>query len=283
MARTWNVSSLDGNHLSRYLREIRGYHPLSSDEERKLAERIREGDTEARDALARANLRFVVSVAKQYVGKGLCLLDLICEGNVGLLKAAEKFDGTRGIRFISYAVWWIRQAILEALSRHSRTVRLPLSQVAALGQIGKASRALEQEYARNVTPGEIADEMGIREDRIRHTLEATQPIVSLDTSWEDEEGMSLLDVVEDPGLLPDEEAMDQVQKEDLEIALASLDVRQAEVLRLYFGLGERENLTLEQIAGEYGLTRERIRQIKDRALMKLRRCVPGRRLASYLE
>jgi len=277
-----SVSSLDGKQLSRYLREIREYEPLSSDEEQTLAERIRGGDTGARDELVRANLRFVVSVAKKYTGKGLCLLDLISEGNVGLLKAAEKFDGTRGIRFISYGVWWIRQAILEALSRHSRTVRLPLSQVAALGQIGRASKALEQEYARSVTPEEIGDKIGLREDRIRDTMAATQPVVSLDVSWE-EEGMALLDIVKDRGPSPDEETMDRVQKEDLETALSCLDTRQAEVLRLYFGLGDRENLTLEQIAGQYGLTRERIRQIKDRALTKLRRCHSGRRLASYLE
>lgn len=283
LARASDVRSLKKELLSLYFQEIRKYEPLSSEEERNLAERIARGDTKARDALVRANLRFVVSVAEQYKGKGMGLSDLICEGNLGLLKAVEKFDGARGVRFISYAVWWIRQTILEALARHSRTVRLPLNQVAMLGQIGRACAELEQECARSVTAGEIAYEMGLQEDQIRDTLMVGQNALSLDAPRAEEDERCLLDLVEDPHPSPEEEAMGRLEEEDLENAVSSLSPREGEVLRWYFGLGGRESLTLEEIAGQYGLTRERIRQIKDRALERLRRCPRRRKLESYSE
>ena len=283
MTHTSDISSLQEKPLSQYFQDIQGYKPLSSEEEWELAERIERGDTQARDALVQANLRFVVTVAKEYVGRGMCLSDLICEGNVGLLRAAEKFDGTKGFRFISYAVWWIRQAIREALSQHSRIVRLPLNRVAMLGQIGRASRELEQEYTRSVTVEEIADETGMEEEEIRETLAVARHSVSLDASRGEEDERCLLDMVEDEDPSPEEEMTGQMLAEDLEAVLSLLGGRQADVLRHYFGLGGRRRLMLEEIADRYGLTRERIRQIKDQALRRLQRRARRCQLESYLE
>lgn len=283
MARTSNLCSPQEGHLSQYLREIGRYKPLSTEEERELAERIRGGDTEARDALVRANLRFVVRIAKGYAGRGISLSDLISEGNVGLLRATEKFDGTKGFRFISYAVWWVRQAILEALSQHSRTVRLPVNQVAELGKIVRASRQLEQEHARSVTPEELAIEIGMQEGQIRDALAMTRSLLSLDAPWEEKDGICLMDVLEDRHPSPEEEAIGRLLGEDLAVALSGLSEREEEVLRLYFGLGGRAPLTLEEIAGRYGLTRERIRQIRDGALARLRYRAHKGDFKSYLE
>ena len=283
MREIWGTSSLQEELLSQYLREIHRYETLSLEEERDLSESIREGDMKARDALVRSNLGFVVSVAREYVGKGMSLLDLICEGNVGLLRATEKYDGRKGIRFISYAVWWIRHAIREALCQQTRMVRLPMSRVGALMQIGRASRELEQEYGRSATAEEISEEIGIGEDQIRDTLVMSRNSVSLDALWREEDGRCLLEVVGDGHRSPEEEAMDRALGEDLEVVLSSLGGRQAEVLRLYFGLGGREKLTLEKIAGRYGLTRERVRQIKEEALARLRHRVRRDRLEPYLE
>ena len=283
MTQTPGTSSLQGKHLFQYFQEIQKYEPLSSSEERELSARIGQGDTEARDALVRANLRFVVSIARKNEGRGMCLLDLICEGNVGLLRAAEKFDGEKGFRFISYAVWWIRQAIREALSQHTRTVRLPMNRVAALRQIGKVSRELEQGYGRSVTVEEITDEIGMGEAQIRAMLAMSRNSVSLDASREEEDEICLLDMVEDRHPSPEEDAVDRVLEEDLGTVITSLDKREGEVLRMYFGLGGRERMTLGEIGVVYGLTRERIRQIKKRALAKLRRRAHKRHLESYLE
>ena len=282
MSGTSHMLSVQRDSLLQYFREIGGYAPLTSEEERELAERIGQGDTTARDALVKANLRFVVMIARKYEGKAMSLSDLICEGNVGLLRATETFDGTKGFRFISYAVWWIRQAIREALS-HTRTVRLPSNRIAAMGQIGRASRELEQEYTRNVTEEEIAEETGMGADRIREALLMGRNAVSLDTSLGEEGERSLLDIVADDHPSPEEEAMDRSLGEDMETELTSLGVRQAEVLRHYFGLGGRERSTLEEIGRRYGLTRERIRQIKNQALRRLRHPSRRRRLVSYLE
>ena len=282
LARVSGVSSRQEKLLSQYFQEIQGYEPLSSEKERELAERIGRGDTKARDALVRANLRFVVSIAKKYEGRGMSLLDLICEGNVGLLRATEKFDGARGVRFISYAVWWIRQAILEALPQ-SRVVKLPLNRMALLRQIGRASGELEQEYGRSVTAEEIAEETGMGEDQIRDTLAAGRSSVSLDASWGEEDGMCLLDVVENQHPSPEEEAMGRVLEADIEAVISSLDDREGEVLRLYFGLGGRERMTLEEIGVLYGITRERIRQIRDKALARLRHRARRHRLGVHLE
>ena len=210
------------------------------------------------------------------------LLELICEGNMGLLRAAEKYDGTKGVRFISYAVWWIRQAMREALL-HTRTVRLPISRVDTLMQIRRASESLAQKYGRSATSEEVVDETGMQEDQIEETLLMGQNVASLDTpSWGDGEGC-LLDIVEDPHQSPEEEVTGQMLAEDLEAVLSLLGGRQADVLRHYFGLGGRRRLTLEEIAGRYGLTRERIRQIKDQALRRLERRARRCRLESYLE
>ena len=282
MSGTSHMLSVQKDSLLQYFREIGGYAPLTSEEERELAERIGQGDTTARDALVKANLRFVVTVARKYEGKGMGLSDLICEGNVGLLRATETFDGAKGFRFISYAVWWIRQAIREALL-HTRTVRLPMNRIASLGQIGRVSRELEQEYVRTVTQEEIAEEIGMGGNQIRETLLMGQNAVSLDTSLGEEGERRLLDILADDHPSPEEEVMDRSLEEDMETELSSLDVRQADVLRHYFGLGGREKSTLEEIGGLYGLTRERIRQIKDQALRKLRYPARRRRLAPYLE
>jgi len=283
LTQTPRTFPLQEKHLFQYFQEIQKYEPLSSEEERELSARIRHGDMEARDRLARANLRFVASVAQEYRGRGLSLSELISEGNVGLLRAVEKFDGARGFRFISYAVWWIKQAIREALSRHTRTVRLPLNRIAELGQIGRASERLTQEYGRSVTAEEISDEIEMGEDQIRDTLAVGRHSVSLDMPWGEENERCLLDVVEDGHASPEEEAMDRVLGEDLEAVLSSLDDRQADVLRHYFGLGGRERLTLEEIGLQYGLTRERIRQVRDEALRRLRHRARKRRLEAYLE
>ena len=282
MSGTSHMLSVQKDSLLQYFREIGGYAPLTSEEERELAERIGQGDTTARDALVKANLRFVVTVARKYEGKGMGLSDLICEGNVGLLRATETFDGAKGFRFISYAVWWIRQAIREALS-HTRTVRLPMNRIASLGQIGSASRELEQEYGRSATAEEISDEIGMGASHIRETLLMGQNVVSLDAVYGEDNERCLGDVVADEHSSPEAEMMDRSLGEDMEAVLASLDARQADVLRLYFGLGGRERLTLEEIGGLYGITRERIRQIKDQALARLRRRARRRRLGAYLE
>ena len=282
MTGTYDVRSLQGGSLTQYLREIGGYALLTAEEERELAERIGQGDMIARDTLVRANLRFVVTVARKYEGKGVSLSDLICEGNVGLLRATETFDATKGFRFITYAVWWIRQAILEALSR-TRTVRLPLNRVDTLMEIRTASERLAQAYGRSATVGEIQDETGMGEGQVEETLQMGQNTVSLDTRYSGEGGGNLLDVVEDPHQSPEEEATDRSLGENMEAVLSCLDVRQADVLRQYFGLGGRDKSTLEEIGRRYGLTRERIRQIKNEALRRLRHPSRSRRLVSYLE
>ena len=269
--------------LEQYLQEIGKIDLLKPKEEVQLAKRVRAGDEEALKQLAQANLRFVVSVAKQYQNQGLPLSDLINEGNVGLIKAAKRFDETRGYKFISYAVWWIRQAILQALAEQSRIVRLPLNRVGALHKIGKASSELEQEFGREPSADEIADELDMTEHEVMDTLKISSRHLSLDAPFSEGEDNSLLDVLSD-GVqpLPDENLMTNALKEDIKRALDTLSKREAKVISLYFGLDGKQALTLEEIGVRFKLTRERVRQIKEKAIRRLRHASRSRLLRTYL-
>ena len=269
--------------LEQYLQEIGKIDLLKPKEEIQLAKRVKAGDEEALKQLAQANLRFVVSVAKQYQNQGLPLSDLINEGNVGLIKAAKRFDETRGYKFISYAVWWIRQAILQALAEQSRIVRLPLNRVGALHKIGKASSELEQEFGREPSADEIADELDMTEHEVMDTLKISSRHLSLDAPFSEGEDNSLLDVLSD-GVqpLPDENLMTNALRDDIKRALGTLSKREAKVISLYFGLDGKQALTLEEIGLRFKLTRERVRQIKEKAIRRLRHASRSRLLRTYL-
>jgi RNA polymerase primary sigma factor len=257
--------------LDQYLQEIGKIELLEPEEEVELARRIKEGDQEALHKLTRANLRFVVSVAKKYQGQGLSLADLINEGNYGLIKAAQRFDETRGFKFISYAVWWIRQAILQALAEQSRVVRLPLNRIGTISKIRKASARLQQEYERKPNIEELADELEIDVKKVREAMQHTSRHLSMDAPFNEEDDNSLLDVLPDEESDdPDNDMMDESVKIDIERALSMLHPREAEITRLYFGIGREHPLTLEEIGKRFDLTRERVRQIKEKALRKLR-------------
>jgi len=277
--------SREGGVLAKYLEEIGEHHPLSSEEEVKLAELIRKGDLEARDKLVKANLRFVVSVAKEYQNQGMPLSDLINEGNVGLIKAAERFDGTKGFKFISYAVWWIRQSILQALAEQSRIVRMPLNRVGALYKISKVSSMLEQEMEKRPNPEDIAQELDMSPKEVAKTISSGRRHKSLDAPLrEDEDSGSLFDIISDQNQMsPENHVMEEALKREIDRALATLDPREAEIIRLYYGINRDEPMTLDEIGEEYGLTRERIRQIKEKALRRLRHTSRRRRLEPYLE
>jgi len=269
--------------LDLYLREIGSTPLINAQEEVKLARRIRQGDKRALEKLTKANLRFVVSVAKNYQNQGLSLADLINEGNIGLIKAAKRFDETRGFKFISYAVWWIRQAILQALAEQSRIVRLPLNRVGTLHKIGKVSSSLEQTYGRNPSPDEIAKELELTESEVADTLKISNSHLSLDQPFSVSEDNSLIDILEDefqPG--PDEALLDQSLRVEIEKALDTLTPREAEVINLYFGLNSEKALTLEEIGARFNLTRERVRQIKEKAIRRLRHASRSRSLRAYL-
>ncbi len=258
--------------LDRYLQEIRKIPLLDAEEEVELARRIRQGDLEALHKLTRANLRFVVSIAKKYQGQGLSLADLINEGNYGLIKAAQRFDETRGFKFISYAVWWIRQAILQALAEQSRVVRLPLNRVSTILKIHKVTAKLTQEYERQPSVEELASVMDVNVAKIREGMQHTFRTLSTDAPFEDDEDNSLIDVLPgDEDLQPDEPLMNESLTIDVQQALESLNAREAEIMRLYFGIDHERPLTLEEIGRHFGLTRERVRQIKEKGLRKLRR------------
>jgi RNA polymerase primary sigma factor len=268
--------------LDQYLKEISAYDLLSREEEVTLAQGIRKGDEECLDKLVRSNLRFVVSVAKKYQNQGVALADLINEGNLGLIRAAHKFDETKGIKFISYAVWWIRQAILQALAEQSRIVRVPLNRAGALHRIGKRSAALLQELGREPTVEELADELDISEDEVRRTLSLSQTHLSLDAPLTPGEDNRLLDYLPDqfaPG--PDDETYDRALMDTVEEALGTLKEREAKILRLYFGLDSQEPMTLEEIGSILGITRERVRQIKEKALLRLRHASRARFLETF--
>lgn len=269
--------------LDLYLREIGETSLLTAVEEVDLAKRIRRGDQDALEKLTKANLRFVVSVAKQYQNQGLSLADLINEGNIGLIKAAKRFDETRGFKFISYAVWWIRQAILQALAEQSRIVRLPLNRVGTLHKIGKVSSSLEQDLGREPSPDEIARELELTEGEVADTLKISNSHLSLDAPFSDSEDNSLLDVLEDelqPS--PDTCLLDESLRIEIEKALDTLTPREAEVINLYFGLNHEKPLTLEEIGARFSLTRERVRQIKEKAIRRLRHASRSKALRAYL-
>jgi RNA polymerase primary sigma factor len=275
--------SSESESLDQYLRDISAYPLIDRNEEARLARRIRDGDNESLEMLVRANLRFVVAVAKKYQNQGVSLADLINEGNIGLIRAARKFDETKGIKFISYAVWWIRQAILQALAEQSRIVRVPLSRAGAVHRIGRRSSAMTQELGREPTLQEIAKELEVPEDEVSHALAMSQVYLSLDAPLVPGEDGQLLDYLSDqfsPG--PDDEVYEHALKRSIEDALGTLTEREARVLRLYFGLGDTEPMTLEQIGERFGITRERVRQIKEKALLRLRHQSRARFLETFL-
>lgn len=257
--------------LDQYLQEIGQIALLTPQQEVDLARRIKQGDQEALHRLTRANLRFVVSVAKKYQGQGLTLADLINEGNYGLIKAAQRFDETRGFKFISYAVWWIRQAILQALAEQSRVVRLPLNRIGTISKIRKTSARLSQTHERAPNIEELAQELEVDVEKVREAMQHTGRHLSMDAPFNEDDDNSLLDVLpDDDDIKPDETLMDESLKIDIERALSLLHPREAEITRLYFGIGREHPLTLEEIGQRFGLTRERVRQIKEKALRKLR-------------
>ena len=255
---------------------------ITVEEEVELAQRIRKGDRVALEKLTRANLRFVVSVAKQYQNQGLSLPDLINEGNLGLIKAAEKFDETRGFKFISYAVWWIRQSILQALAEQSRIVRLPLNQVGSLNKISKAFSKFEQENERRPSPEELADELEIPVDKISDTLKVSGRHISVDAPFVEGEDNSLLDVlVNDDSPMADRSLVNESLAREIDRALSTLTDREKEIIQMFFGIGQQE-MTLEEIGDKFGLTRERVRQIKEKAIRRLRQSNRSKLLKSYL-
>ena len=257
--------------LRLYFDDIATSKPLSREREVELAARIREGDLVARDEMVQANLRFVVDVAKKYQNRGLSLSDLISAGNLGLLTAAERFDGTKGYKFISYAVWWIRQSILQSIAEHARTVRLPLNKVSLLKDISKASRKLGQGRESDPHIEEIAKELDVSADEVLETMLSARTVRSLDEAFEEDDERNLLNTLADSNQeTPDADVLRESAREQLEEVLNDLDERELRIIRLYFGLDGNEALTLEQIGGLMSLTRERIRQLKERALSKLR-------------
>jgi RNA polymerase primary sigma factor len=269
--------------LDLYLQEIGETPLLTAEQEVQLARLIRQGDRKALDKLTRANLRFVVSVAKQYQNQGLSLADLVNEGNIGLIKAAKRFDETRGFKFISYAVWWIRQAILQALAEQSRIVRLPLNRVGTLHKIGRTSSILEQEFGREPSTEEIAKELEMTALEVTDTLKISNSHLSLDAPFSHGEDNSLLDVLtNDLQPAPDDALLDESLKIDVAKALDTLTLREAEVIGLYFGIDRERAFTLEEIGGKFGLTRERVRQIKEKAIRRLRHTSRSKGLRAYM-
>ena len=283
MAKSSGISTRESESLDRYLHEIGKEKLITPDDEVRLAKEIQKGSQRALEDLTKANLRFVVSVAKQYQNQGLSLGDLINEGNLGLIKAAKRFDETRGFKFISYAVWWIRQSILQALAAQSRIVRLPLNRVGALNKIGKELSKLEQEYERLPSAHELAESLEMTVGEVADTLKISGRHLSMDAPFAQGEDNRLLDVLENEEIPnPDFELMGESLKVEIERALSKLTKREAEVIRLYFGIGREHSLTLEEIGERFDLTRERVRQIKEKALRKLRHHNRSAALRVYL-
>ncbi len=276
-------ASLDEGSLDQYLRDISAFPLITREQEVLLAKRIKQHDQEALDTLVRSNLRFVVSVAKKYQNQGVSLSDLINEGNLGLIRAAHKFDETKGIKFISYAVWWIRQSILQALAEQSRIVRVPLNRAGTLHRIGKRASTLLQELGRQPTNTEIADGLDITEDEVAKTMMISQVHLSLDAPLTPGEDNRLLDYLPDNmNPTPDEITFEKALSEAIEESLSSLKERESKILRLYFGLDGEDPMTLEDIGTLLRITRERVRQIKEKALLKLRHNSRRRALESFL-
>ncbi len=280
---TKQFTNRESQSLDKYLQEIGRVDLLTAEQEIELAIKIKNGDQHALEALTKANLRFVVSVAKQYQNQGLSLGDLINEGNLGLIKAAKRFDETRGFKFISYAVWWIRQSILQALAEQSRIVRLPLNRVGALNKIGKAYSNLEQEFEREPSPAELAQELDMDVVEVSDALKISGRHVSMDAPFSQGEENSLLDVIQnDQQPSPDFVLISESLKSEIKRALSTLSEREAEVIKLYFGLNKEHSLTLEEIGEKFNLTRERVRQIKEKAIRRLRHASRSKNLRAYL-
>lgn len=280
---TKQFTNRESQSLDKYLQEIGRVDLLKPEQEIELAIKIRNGDHAALEILTKANLRFVVSVAKQYQNQGLSLGDLINEGNLGLIKAAKRFDETRGFKFISYAVWWIRQSILQALAEQSRIVRLPLNRVGALNKIGKAYSNLEQEFEREPSALELAQELDMDVNEVADNLKIGGRHVSMDAPFAQGEENRLLDVIEDDQQpSPDYILMNESLKSEIQRALSTLSNREAEVIKLYFGLNKEHSMTLEEIGERFNLTRERVRQIKEKAIRRLRHASRSKNLKTYL-
>ncbi|HCM77497.1 MAG TPA: RNA polymerase subunit sigma [Cytophagales bacterium] len=277
------ITNRESQSLDKYLQEIGKVDLLTPDEEVELAKRIKAGDQIALEKLTKANLRFVVSVAKQYQNQGLSLGDLINEGNLGLIKAAQRFDETRGFKFISYAVWWIRQSILQALAEQSRIVRLPLNRVGSLNKISKTFSELEQKYEREPSPDELADVLEVTTAEVVDTMKISGRHVSMDAPFVQGEENSLLDVLENESQeTPDSGLMTDSLRREVQRALSTLTQRESDVIALYFGLNGEHAMTLEEIGEKFNLTRERVRQIKEKAIRRLRHTSRSKALKPYL-
>ena len=280
---TKSITNRESQSLDKYLQEIGKEELITAEMEVELAQKIKQGDQVALEKLTKANLRFVVSVAKQYQNQGLTLPDLINEGNLGLIKAAQRFDETRGFKFISYAVWWIRQSILQALAEQSRIVRLPLNQVGSLNKINKAFSKLEQEFERPPSSDELASALDLTEEKVKDTMKVSGRHVSVDAPFVDGEDNSLLDVmVNNDSPKADLELMRESLQREIERSLATLSDREKDVVMLFFGIGKQHGLTLEEIGSKFDLTRERVRQIKEKAIRRLRHNSRSKLLKAYL-
>lgn len=282
---TKQVTNRETASLDKYLQEIAKVDLITAEEEVELAQKIRDGDTAALDRLTKANLRFVVSVSKQYQNQGLTLPDLINEGNVGLIKAAKRFDETRGFKFISYAVWWIRQSILQALAEQSRVVRLPLNKIGAINKINKTYSELEQEYERAPSADEIADVLDMSESDVDQALKSNGRHRSMDAPMgtSDEDSGTMYSVlIDESSPLPDNDMMEQSLYIEIERVLGVLTPRERDVVQLYFGIGKMHSFTLEEIGDKFGLTRERVRQIKEKAIRRLKLASKNAKLINYL-
>ncbi len=280
---TKSITNRESASLDKYLQEIGREELITADEEVSLAKRIREGDQAALEKLTKSNLRFVVSVAKQYQNQGLSLPDLINEGNLGLIKAAKRFDETRGFKFISYAVWWIRQSILQALAEQSRIVRLPLNQVGSLNKINKAFSKLEQQFEREPSAEELSEVLELPQDKVADTMRVSGRHVSMDAPFVNGEENSLLDVlVNHDSPRADNMLMNESLQREIERSLSTLTERERDVVKLFFGIGINHGLTLEEIGAKFDLTRERVRQIKEKAIRRLRHNSRSKLLKSYL-
>lgn len=280
---TKSITNRESQSLDKYLQEIGREELITAEMEVELAQKIKQGDQIALEKLTKANLRFVVSVAKQYQNQGLTLPDLINEGNLGLIKAAQRFDETRGFKFISYAVWWIRQSILQALAEQSRIVRLPLNQVGSLNKINKAFSRLEQEFERPPSSDELATALELSEDKVKDTMKISGRHVSVDAPFVDGEDNSLLDImVNNDSPKADLDLMRESLQREIERSLSTLNDREKDVVMLFFGIGKKHGLTLEEIGSKFDLTRERVRQIKEKAIRRLRHNSRSKLLKAYL-
>ena len=280
---TKSITNRENASLEKYLQEIGREDLINAEEEVKLARRIKQGDQAALEKLTRANLRFVVSVAKQYQNQGLSLPDLINEGNLGLIKAAKRFDETRGFKFISYAVWWIRQSIMQALAEQSRIVRLPINQLGSVNKIKKTFSALEQKFEREPSNRELSEELDLSEDNIANTIKISGKHVSMDAPFVSGEEHSLLDVLENPDSpLADRTLMNESLGQEINRSLSTLTQRESDVVKLFYGIGCSHAFTLEEIGAKFDLTKERVRQIKEKAIRRLRHNSRSKLLKSYL-